>query len=188
MLVIWKKHVALMWNAGKPYHIDYNSEGYGMELRVRPMQHYDIDSVYAIELAGHRSPWSRDILRDCVLVNYDCRVIEVVTNVGIMLAGYVICRYDEKMCHILNLCIKSTLQGKGYGQFLLRNVINTQKNTPVDTIILEVRPSNIVAIHVYQKIGFQQTGIKPGYYHDENIIEDAVILQKKLGKGSKVKI
>jgi len=151
-----------------------------MQLKVRPMQSDDIDNVYAIELAGHRSPWSRDILRDCVLVNYDCRVIEVVTSVGVTLAGYIICRYVETVCHILNLCIKPALQGKGYGQFLLKHVIDTQKNTPVDTIILEVRPSNLVAIHVYQKMGFQQTGIKPGYYQDVNIIEDAVVLQKKL--------
>lgn len=151
-----------------------------MTLRVRPMQSSDIDSVYAIEIAAHRSPWSRDIIRDCVLVNYDCRIIEENSSSDVILAGYIICRYDGNICHILNLCIAPTLQGSGYGQFLLQNVIDSQKNTTVDTIILEVRPSNLAAIHLYQKMGFLQIGIKPGYYHDDNCIEDAVVLQKKM--------
>lgn len=151
-----------------------------MTLRVRSMQSSDIDSVYAIETAAHRSPWSRDIIRDCVLVNYDCRIIEADTRTDVILAGYIICRYEVNICHILNLCIAPALQGSGYGQSLLKNIIDSQKNTIVDTIILEVRPSNLAAIHLYKKMGFLQTGIKPGYYHDDNCIEDAVVLQKKI--------
>lgn len=44
------------------------------------MTESDIDAVYAIEKDVHIAPWSRDILRDCVRVGYDCRVFE--SNVG----------------------------------------------------------------------------------------------------------
>jgi ribosomal-protein-alanine N-acetyltransferase len=76
------------------------------------------------------------------------------------------------------------LQGNGYGQSLLQEVIDSQKNSAVDTIILEVRPTNIAAMRLYQKMGFLQVGIKTGYYHDDNGIEDAVVLQKKTDGGS----
>jgi ribosomal-protein-alanine N-acetyltransferase len=119
-----------------------------------------------------------------VLVNYDCRIIEVDVESDVVLAGYIICRYDVNICHILNLCITPALQGNGYGQSLLQEVIDSQKNSAVDTIILEVRPTNIAAMRLYQKMGFLQVGIKTGYYHDDNGIEDAVVLQKKTDGGS----
>ena len=146
-----------------------------MEKPVRAMQQTDIDSVYAIELQAHRAPWSRQILSDCVTVGYDCRVFEVDTEV----VAYVICRYNESICHILNLCVAPALQGKGYGQCLLQEVIDSPK-APTDKIRLEVRPSNAVALHLYQKMGFQHVSTKRGYYRDLDVakIEDALVLEK----------
>lgn len=149
-----------------------------MTLRVRPMQSGDVDSVYAIELAAHRAPWSRDILRDCVLVNYDCRMLEIDNGFTVDTVGYVICRYDETVCHVLNLCIKPALQGKSYGQFLLQNVIDSLPDTVINMMVLEVRPSNLPALHLYQKMGFQEIGVKRGYYRDDQGNEDAVVLQR----------
>lgn len=140
----------------------------------------DIDNVYSIEIAGHRSPWTREILRDCVLVNYDCRVIELDSDAGRVIAGYIICRYVAGSCHILNLCITPRLQGNNYGQLLLQNVIDFPKHSPIDTVYLEVRPSNSAAMHLYKKMGFLQTGTKVAYYQEEEGVEDAVVLQKKI--------
>ena len=145
------------------------------------MQNSDIDSVYAIETVAHRAPWSREILSDCVFVGYDCRVLEVdnVTEMGVELASYVISRYTDNICHILNLCVATALQGKGYGQLLLQNVIDSPTKPAIDLVILEVRPSNKVALRLYEKMGFQQVSTKRGYYRDGLSIEDAVVLHKQ---------
>lgn len=140
----------------------------------------DLDSVYAIEIAAHRAPWSREIIRDCMLVHYDCRVIEVGTLSETVIAGYIICRYDGIFCHILNISVAPELQGQGYGQFLLQTMIDSLAGTIIKSLILEVRPSNLHAIHLYQKMGFQQVGLKQGYYLDDQSIEDALVLQKNL--------
>ena len=149
-----------------------------MTLRVRAMQQSDIDSVYAIELAAHRAPWGSNILSDCVLVGYDCRVLEVDTASGFEIASYVISRYNENTCHVLNLCVAPALQGKGYGRHLLQNVIDSPAKEVVNTMTLEVRPSNHVALRLYQNMGFEQVAIKRGYYRDADGIEDGVVLQK----------
>ncbi|RYW12480.1 ribosomal-protein-alanine N-acetyltransferase, partial [Legionella pneumophila] len=47
-----------------------------MILNIRRMKDSDIENVYSIETNVHIAPWSKDILRDCVLVGYDCRVLE----------------------------------------------------------------------------------------------------------------
>ncbi len=44
---------------------------------------------------------------------------------------------------------------------------------------LEVRQSNLAAIHLYSKRGFTKTGVAEGYYGDG---EDAIIMEKGLVK------
>lgn len=151
-----------------------------MTLRVRPMLSDDIDKVCAIELAAHRAPWSRDIISDCVFVGYDCRVLEIDNGAEVELASYIISRYNDNVCHVLNLCVATALQGKGYGQLLLQNVIDLPQKPETESVLLEVRPSNAPALRLYQKMGFQQIGIKRGYYRDVENIEDAVVLQKQI--------
>lgn len=151
-----------------------------MTKRVRAMLQSDIDTVYAVELAAHRAPWSSDILSDCVLVGYDCRILEIDNGKGFEIASYIISRYNDTSCHVLNLCVAPALQGKGHGPCLLQHVIDSPARSVVDTIILEVRPSNQHALHVYQKMGFEQVATKRDYYRDDNGVEDAVVLQKKI--------
>ena len=149
-----------------------------MVLRVRPMQDSDLDSVYAIEVAAHRAPWSRQIISDCVFVGYDCRVLELEDEKGAGIVSYVISRYGQNICHVLNLCVSPALQAKGYGRVLLQDVIDMPAKAGTEVVTLEVRPSNEVALRLYQKMDFKQVGIKYGYYLDEHSAEDAIVLEK----------
>lgn len=144
------------------------------------MQLSDIDRVYAIEVAGHRAPWGREILSDCVFVGYDCRVLEIHHDPAVELVSYIICRNSEAICHVLNLCVAPTAQRRGYGEFLLEQVIKSLPRPDIQTIVLEVRPSNQAALHLYKKMGFLQVGTKRGYYREGPEAEDAVVLQKQL--------
>ncbi|KTD36190.1 GCN5-related N-acetyltransferase [Legionella nautarum] len=149
--------------------------------KIRPMLQNDIDQVYEIEKSTHRAPWGRDILSDCVLVGYDCRVLELTSNNSSKIIGYIISRYSFNVCHILNLCVSLAQQGKGYGQLLLKSVLDPlSNNKAINTVILEVRPSNNAAIALYEKFGFKQDSIKKGYYNDGEKLEDAILLKKML--------
>lgn len=153
-----------------------------MVFDVRAMQKDDIDSVYAIELVAHRAPWTRKILSDCVAVGYDCRVLVIKkdNHADVELASYIICRYHDAICHVLNLCVAPALQRQGYGQLLLQHVIDLPAKPGIESMLLEVRPSNFAALALYQKIGFHQVAVKRGYYRDEPNIEDAIVLQKQM--------
>lgn len=149
-------------------------------LRVREMQFNDVDAVFAIELAAHRVPWTQNIIQDCVHVHFDCRVLEIQQEQEQKIIGFIISHQQETICHILNVCIAPDFQGKGYGRFLLNNQIDSLKDTSMNSILLEARPSNLAALHLYQKLGFQKVGVKQGYYTDDLGVEDAVVLQKHL--------
>ena len=152
-----------------------------MKFKIRRMLQNDIDRVYSIETSAHRAPWSRDILSDCVLVGYDCRVLELESSDSKQIIGYIICRYTFKVCHILNLCIAPPEQGKGYGKLLLSSLLDSLGQSKVEMVILEVRPSNTAALTLYEKFGFIREDIKKDYYQDTSGVEDAILLKKILG-------
>ncbi len=151
-----------------------------MPFHLRPMVQADIDAVFAIEMSAHRAPWGRAVLSDCVLVGYDCRILEIDSESGAELLSYVINRYEEGICHILNLCVAPAKQGMGYGEKMLQHVIDIQTVPGIFAIRLEVRPSNPHAIRLYEKLGFQQIAVKRGYYREGEAIEDAMVLEKTL--------
>lgn len=128
-----------------------------MILNIRRMKDSDIENVYSIETNVHIAPWSKDILRDCVLVGYDCRVLEINNGDSSILAGYIISRISNNSCHILNLCIAKPLQSKGLGRKLLQTVLySLSKYTQTESVILEVRPSNSAALHLYETMGLKK--------------------------------
>lgn len=152
-----------------------------MILNIRRMKESDIDNVYSIETNVHISPWSRGILRDCVLVGYDCRVLEIGNGENSILGGYIISRISDNNCHILNFCIAKPLQSKGLGRKLIQTVLySLSKFSHIQSVVLEVRPSNFSAIHLYKSLGFEEAEIKKGYYKDANSVEDAILLKKTL--------
>ena len=36
-----------------------------------PMTIEDLDGVYSLEVESYQFPWTKEILRDCILYNYD---------------------------------------------------------------------------------------------------------------------
>ena len=150
-------------------------------LTIRPMALEDVDKVFAIECDAHLAPWGLDIFYNCILAGFDCRVLEFLDDsVGqAQIVGYLICKYNEQECHLLNLCVDNAKQGRGFGRFLMGEFIRSLEKQPVATILLEVRPSNKVALSLYKNLGFESIGVKEAYYDDgEGDKEDAWVLMK----------
>ena len=76
--------------------------------------------------------------------------------------------------HITILAIHPDYQGQGLGQLLLCNLLRDAVGRKLERATLEVRPSNQVALSVYQKFGFKIAGRRKGYYQKTG--EDALIL------------
>ena len=136
----------------------------------------DVDDVYAIENSAHIAPWSRKIIHDCVTVGYGCFVLVKRKKIR----GFMIARATLNECHLLNLCIAPESQGKGFGEAMLLYLHDFIK-AHCKKVILEVRPSNLIAQKLYQKHGFVEDGYKQDYYTDpDGSKEDALVLAKYL--------
>jgi [ribosomal protein S18]-alanine N-acetyltransferase len=76
--------------------------------------------------------------------------------------------------HITLLGIHPEHQGKGLGQMLLRSLLDRAREIEMARATLEVRASNLGAIHIYEKHGFQTVGRRKKYYQDND--EDGIIM------------
>jgi ribosomal-protein-alanine N-acetyltransferase len=144
-------------------------------MRIRRMTMSDLPNVAAIEKKGYQFPWGEDIFRDCLKARYECWVCEERDKV----LGYCIASIAVGEAHVLNLCVDPAEQGQGIGRELLENLIESARGR-AETVFLEVRPSNTVAIALYENMGFNEIGIRKGYYPAENGREDALMLALEL--------
>ena len=75
--------------------------------------------------------------------------------------------------HITLLAIDPPFRNQGLGKYLLSALLDTACQQQLERATLEVRASNLAAIHLYQQFGFQIAGRRKRYYPDQ---EDALIL------------
>ena len=80
--------------------------------------------------------------------------------------------------HITTIAVHPLHRGRGVGRQLLEAAEAIARERGALRITLEVRVSNTVAHSLYQKMGYVDAGIRPGYYRDNN--EDAIIMWKEL--------
>jgi ribosomal-protein-alanine N-acetyltransferase len=140
---------------------------------VRAMREGDVPDVVAIERASYQFPWSEGIFRDCLRVGYTCRVVTLARQV----VGYGVMSNGAGEAHILNLCVGEAFRCCGIGRRLLALLVERAVAAGMREAFLEVRPSNTAAIRLYLAHGFQQVGMRRGYYQAVGGREDAAVLR-----------
>ena len=145
--------------------------GGARDFFFRPMKEDDLSAVLAIEQRAYEFPWTRGIFRDCLRIGYHCYV--VAGEAGVV--GYGILSIGAGESHILNLCIHPAHRRCGLGRGLLNFLMDEARRARVDCILLEVRPSNRAAIHLYESLGFNEIGLRKDYYPARQGREDALV-------------
>jgi len=146
------------------------------EIGIRPMRVPDAAEVVALERASYQFPWSEGIFRDCLRVGYVCRVMTVDRQV----AAYGVMSLGAGEAHILNLCVGEAFRCRGVGKRLLTSLVERAVLAGMGEAFLEVRPSNTAAIRLYLSLGFEQVGMRRGYYQAVGGREDAAVLRRAL--------
>jgi [ribosomal protein S18]-alanine N-acetyltransferase len=108
----------------------------------------------------------------------------IVAEVDEKVVGYIMCKIEfgfsnfrklgfVKKGHVVSVAVLDQHRGKGIGKALMLEGINGVVSRKSDEIYLEVRISNIQAIRMYQKLGFQIKSRLRSYYRDG---EDAYLM------------
>ena len=139
-------------------------------VEVRRLLYTDLPQVIAIERRVFPTPWSLAMF-----------VLELSKQTGICLAavrgrrliGYLICSRYDTVWHVMNLAVDLDHQRKGLASVLLAELY-AQVDDDQARYTLEVRRSNVVAIHLYEREGFRAAGVRRRYYQDNG--EDALVM------------
>lgn len=142
------------------------------KYQFRPMTPDDLDVIMEIEPLIYSHPWSRGNFSDSLASGYSAWVLLD----GAKIIGYALMMMVLDEAHLLNLSIARAYQKQGLGRLLLEHMIFIAKRHDAVNMFLEVRPSNISAIALYENIGFNEMAIRRGYYPAHNGREDAVLM------------
>ena len=141
-------------------------------LTHREMSLTDLDQVLEIETRAYQFPWSRGIFMDCFRGRNICRVACLDGRV----VGHAVLTVAAGEANLLNVCIQRDAQGNGLGRAFMHQLIKLVGKLGAQTMFLEVRPSNKIAIALYLSLGFVQVGLRKDYYQSEHGREDALVM------------
>ena len=145
-------------------------------MDILPMSLADLDEVLRIEYQIFTWPWSRANFSDSQTSGYPCQVCRINGE----LIGYFVLMVALDEAHLLTIGVAKAHQGKGLGARLLRQAMTTAMQAGARTLLLEVRPSNTSALALYRHYGFQQIGLRRGYYPAATGREDALVMSHEL--------
>ena len=147
---------------------------------LAPMTLDDLDEVLEIERASFQTPWSRGAFRYELTQNRVAR--SIVVRVGRQLVGYLCLWEIGHEIHVTNLAVHPSFRRRGTARALLRHVLDGARRNGVELVFLEVRPTNVEALALYESLDFRVIGRRKGYYFDTG--EDALVMEARLGAGT----
>lgn len=135
-----------------------------------------LKDVMAIERKAFAHPWSAAMMRDTLdAAHTECYGL---FHRNGELLGYIMLSVILDEIDVLSMAIHPDYQGQGCGYSLLGHVLKRAKRKQVTKIFLEARRANDKALKLYEKAGFEVTGVRKDYYpgKDKEAREDAILL------------
>lgn len=125
----------------------------------------DLENIKDILLDEFDNFWNDSILKE-ELQNKDSNYL--VAKLEKKIVGFAGIKIVLDEADIMNIVIKKSYRNQGIGSLLLENLILLANKRSLSSLSLEVNEENLSAIHLYEKFGFKQVGIRKNYYQNKN--------------------
>ncbi len=147
-----------------------------MTIEIRRLTLGDLSDIERIECESYPTPWSRSMFAGELAKPSSLSLGAFDADRGDVLVGYlVISRYVDAW-HVMNVAVAREYRRQGVATQMLEELFRLTEGDTRRGYTLEVRVSNEIAIALYERLGFQATGVRRGYYTDNR--EDALIMWK----------
>ena len=141
------------------------------DLKIGKMTGSHIEEIARLEKECFSSPWSEDGLKS-ELNNKFARFF--VAFLDGKIAGYIGSHNVLGEVYVTNVAVFPRFRRNGVGRALVELLVDEMKKEDADFVTLEVRKSNLNAISLYEKCGFEKAGERRSFY--EKPVEDAVLM------------
>lgn len=156
-----------------------------------PMTPDVLPCIVEVEKTAYAHPWSLRHFQDSIETGYLTQMLVSAPNPEVKgpclpdgrgLLGYMVAMKGVDEVHLLNITSAPQHQRQGWARLMLDALATWTRGQGADWIWLEVRASNHPARALYERQGFQQVGLRRGYYPDTgNQREDAVVMSWHVG-------
>ncbi len=143
-------------------------------MEIVKMEASHIREIGELERVCFERPWSEQALSE-ELENPSACFLTAVENGRVLGYGGMYCALGE--CYLDNIAVFPDCRNQGVASALLRELENEAKKRNGEFLSLEVRPSNLPARSLYEKLGFREAGRRKNFYSAPR--EDALILTKQ---------
>jgi [ribosomal protein S18]-alanine N-acetyltransferase len=176
------------------------SQAAAVASRLRPMLPSDLDAVLALEHELFpEDAWTPEMFADEVSQPPESRLYLVAESGSVRdeesavdlsgrpgrsrdagLAGYAGLMFvpDGISADVLTIAVAEANWGRGVGSALLAALVDAARRRRCEQIFLEVRKDNPRARGLYLRRGFEEIGVRRGYYQPSGV--DAIVMRKDL--------
>lgn len=142
---------------------------------IREMKAEDAAAVAEIEYQTFPDHWSQNAVLDTLS---NPQTVCLLAEKAGKAAGYLLAYLAGGEAEIARIAVSEGLKRQGIGKKLLQLLEETCKEKQVGRLLLDVRESNREARAFYQKMAFQEDGVRKGFY--QSPAEDAVLMSREL--------
>lgn len=142
--------------------------------RIVRMQPQHIERLAEIERLCFSKPWSYDGLAE--ELSNPLAVFFVEEDENGVAVGYAGMHHIVDEGYITNIAVHPDFRRRGIATKLLQALDKYADESGLTLLTLEVRRSNTTAINLYKREGFDEEGVRRGFY--ECPAEDALIMTK----------
>jgi [ribosomal protein S18]-alanine N-acetyltransferase len=146
-----------------------------LSLEVREARAADLDQMFEIACEVIVDPWSRSALAEELARKH---ALVLVAARGETIEGFVIVWLVADEASVLLVAVRRSAQRSGIGRVLLSAAEARARAAGMISAYLEVRASNAAARAFYRTMGYEESGLRRGYY--SNGTEDAVLMRRSL--------
>jgi ribosomal-protein-alanine N-acetyltransferase len=172
----------------------------GVPARLRAMVPADLVDVIALEHSLFpEDPWTPEMFADEVAQPPESRLYLIAeadagdggvadgdivsgrgAECGRAMAGYAGLMFipGGKQADVLTIAVRPAYWGQGIGSALLGALLDAARDRGCTEVFLEVRADNPRAHGLYQRRGFEELGVRRGYYQPSGV--DAIVMRKDL--------
>lgn len=142
------------------------------DVTIRQATVNDAEAIHEIETLCFPDPWSLDTL--VYELSKNPRAFYIVAELESQVVGYAGLWWIEDEGHITNVAVRPGYRNRRIGAGIIQVMLDFTGQEGIRHHTLEVRRSNLAAISLYEKFGFQIEGVRKGYYVNNR--EDALIM------------
>lgn len=150
-----------------------------MKIDLVPFDLRYADAIADIEKDSFSDPWSKEAFISSATSPFTDITVALFYEGSVpTVCGYSVTVSLPPECEILNIAVARDQRRKGIAELLIQDIAERASKTGCDTLMLEVRISNLAARALYEKLGFEAVGIRKAYYRYPT--EDAILMDKRL--------